>query len=92
MVNSALGMAIEVRKPTAGAVVHSDDGSQYTSWTFSQRVRAAGPAQLLGTVGDAFGKAMVESWAHMQTEVLNTRPSKTRVELSSALFDWIEGL
>ena len=28
MVNAALGMAIEARKPTAGALVHSDHGSQ----------------------------------------------------------------
>ena len=92
MVNSALGMAIEARKPTAGAVVHSDHGSQYSSWTFSQRVRAAGLARSLGTVGEAFDNAMVESlWARMQTELLNTRPWKTRVELSSAIFDWIEG-
>src|SRR5437588_3272539 len=42
MVNAALGMAIEAREPSAGTLVHSDHGSQYTSWTFTQRVRAAG--------------------------------------------------
>ncbi len=63
MVNAALGMAIDSRKP-AGTLVHSDHGSPYTSWTFSQRVRAAGLAHSIGTVGDAFDKAVVESfWA-----------------------------
>jgi transposase InsO family protein len=91
MVNAALGMAIEARKPDAGTLVHSDHGSQYTSWTFSQRVRAAGLAHSIGTVGDAFDNAVVESfWARMQTELLNTRRWKTRVELSTAVFDWIE--
>ena len=34
---------------------------------------------------------MVESfWGRMQTELLNTRKWKTRVELSSEIFDWIE--
>jgi transposase InsO family protein len=39
MVNAALGMAIEQRRPRKGTLVHSDHGSQYT-WTFSQRVAA----------------------------------------------------
>ena len=91
MVNAALGMAIEQRTPPKGALVHSDHGSQYTSWTFSQRVRSAGLAHSLGTVGDAYDNAMVESfWGRMQTELLNTRKWKTRIELSSAIFDWIE--
>lgn len=91
MVNSALGMAIDARRPARGTLVHSDHGSQYTSWTFSQRVRAAGLAQSLGTVGDAFDNAVVESfWARMQTELLNTRKWRTRTELSTEVFDWIE--
>ncbi len=91
MVNAALGMAIENRRPPAGALVHSDHGSQYTSWTFGQRVRAAGLAQSLGTVGDAFDNAMVESfWGRMQTELLDRKKWSTRVELSTAMFDWIE--
>ncbi|HEX4539681.1 MAG TPA: integrase core domain-containing protein [Acidimicrobiales bacterium] len=54
-------------------------------------MRAAGLAQSIGTVGDAFDNAVVESfWARMQTELLNSRRWKSRVELSSAIFDWIE--
>jgi putative transposase len=91
MVNAALGMAIDARKPSRGALVHSDHGSQYTSWTFSQRVRTAGLAHSLGTIGDAFDNAAVESfWARMQTELLDTRKWMTRVELSTAIFDWVE--
>jgi putative transposase len=91
MVNAALGMAIDARKPSRGALVHSDHGSQYTSWTFSQRVRAAGLAHSLGTIGDAFDNAAVESfWGRMQTELLDTRKWMTRVELSTAIFDWME--
>ncbi len=54
-------------------------------------MRSAGLAHSLGSVGDAFDNAMVESfWARMQTELLDTCKWKTRVELSSAIFDWIE--
>ena len=92
MVNAALGMAIDQRCPSSGTLIHSDHGSQFTSWAFSQRVRTAGLAHSLGSVGDAYDNAMVESfWGRMQTELLNTRKWKTRVELSSQIFDWIEG-
>ena len=91
MVNSALGMAVGGRRPPAGALIHSDHGSQYTSWTFSQRVRAARLAHSLGSIGDAFDNAVVESfWARMQPELLNTRKWRTRTELSTEIFDWIE--
>lgn len=91
MVNSALAMAIDSRRPRPGAVVHSDHGTQFTSWAFSQRLRKANLVQSLGAVGDAFDNAMVESfWARPQTELLNTRKWKTRTELSTAIFDWIE--
>ena len=35
MVNAAIGMAIESRRPEVGTLIHSDHGSQFTSWTFS---------------------------------------------------------
>jgi putative transposase len=60
------------------------------SLRFSQRVRAAGLAHSLGTIGDAFDYGAVESVrARMQTELLDTRKWATRVELSTAIFDWV---
>ena len=53
--------------------------------------RSAGLVHSLGTIGDAYDNAVVESfWARMQTELLNTRRWKTRLELAGAMFDWIE--
>jgi transposase InsO family protein len=76
------------RKPV---LLRSIEQSQFTSWTFSQRIRDAGLAQSFGTIGDAFDNAVVESfWGRMQTELLNRRRWKTRVELSTEIFDWIE--
>jgi putative transposase len=91
MVNSALGMAIEARNRPNDTLVHSDHGPQFTSWAFSARVREAGLVQSFGSIGDAFDNAVVESfWARMQTELLNRRKWRTRVELSTEIFDWIE--
>jgi putative transposase len=91
MVNSALGMAVAARRPAAGTTLHSDHGAQYTAWAFSQKIRAEGLVHSLGTVGDAFDNAMVESfWGRMQTELLDRQKWSTRLELSAAMFDWIE--
>jgi transposase InsO family protein len=91
MVNSALGMAVAARRPAAGMTLHSDHGPQYTAWAFSQKIRAEGLVHSLGTVGDAFDNAMVESfWGRMQTELLDRQKWSTRLELSTAMFDWIE--
>jgi transposase InsO family protein len=91
LVTNALAMAISNRAPSAGTVIHSDHGSQFTSWAFSERVRQAGLVPSMGTVGDAFDNAVVESfWARLQTELLNRKKWKTRVELSTALFEYLE--
>jgi putative transposase len=91
MVNSALGMAVTARRPAEGTTLHSDHGPQYTAWAFSQKIRAEGLVHSLGTVGDAFDNAMVESfWGRMQTELLDRQKWSTRLELSTAMFDWIE--
>jgi transposase InsO family protein len=91
MVNSALAMALAARRPARGTTVHSDHETQFTPWTFSQKIRSAGLAQSLGTVGDAFDNAVVESfWGRMQTELLDRKKWRTRTELSTEIFDWIE--
>jgi len=44
LVVDAVQMAIWRRRPPPGqCVAHSDHGSQYTSWAFGTRLRAAGP-------------------------------------------------
>jgi len=44
-----------------------------------------------GTVGDGLDNAMMESfWSSMQIELLDRKRWKTRVELSNAMFDYIE--
>ena len=91
MVNTALGMAIANRATTTATLIHTDHGPQYTSWTFSQRVRSAGLVQSIGSVGDAYDNAVVESfWGTMQIELLNRTKWATRIELSAAIVDWIE--
>ena len=92
LVTDALGMAILRRQPENNTtILHSDHGAQYTSWAFGQRLRAAGLLASMGTVGDCYDNAMMESfWGTLQLELLDSKTWKTRDELANAIFEWIE--
>ena len=92
LVTNALGMAIDQRRPADGeTVIHSDQGTQFTSWTFTQRAVDSGLLPSMGTVGDCYDNAMIESfWSRMQVELLDRQRWKTRVELANAIFEYLE--
>lgn len=90
LVIDALDMARWRRHPT-GTIVHSDRGTQYTSWLFGTRMREAGLLGSMGKVASAFDNALMESfWGSMQIELLDRRAWQTRAELATTMFDWIE--
>jgi putative transposase len=96
LVLDALGMAILRRRAgtsegSNNTILHSDHGTQFTSWAFGQRLRSAGLLPSMGTIGDCYDNSMMESfWGTLQLEVLDTRTWKTRSELANSLFEWIE--
>jgi len=94
LVVDALGMAVLRRNPTDvdnNTIMHSDHGSQFTSWAFSQKVYDAGLVPSMGSVGDCYDNAMLESfWERMQLELLDSQVWFTRNELANAMFRWIE--
>ena len=92
LVTDALGMAIVRRNPEPNAtILHSDHGAQYTSWAFGHRLRTAGLLASMGTVGDCYDNSMMESfWGTLQLELLDRKSWKTREELATAIFEWIE--
>ena len=92
IVVDALQMAIWRRNGReAGTVMHTDHGSQYTSWAFGRRLRAAGMLGSMGSIGDALDNAMAESFfGTLQLELLDRRHWETRAELASAIFEYIE--
>src|SRR4051794_22799671 len=55
-------MAIESRKPPAGAIIHSDQGVQFGSWAFTGRAKASGLVPSMGSVGDCFDNSMIEAF------------------------------
>ncbi len=91
LVVNALDMALQRRRVKRGSIVHADHGVQFTSWAFTDKVRRAGLMPSFGSVGDAFDNAMMESfWSTMQIELLDRKRWTTRLELSNAIFDFIE--
>jgi transposase InsO family protein len=92
LATNALGMAIEGRQPTAGrTIIHADHGPQFTSWVFTDRAKRSGLLPSMGSVGDCYDNSMVEAfWGRMQVELLNRKKWRTRIELASAMFEYLE--
>jgi putative transposase len=92
IVVDALEMARWRRRPQPGTIVHADRGAQYTSWLFGHRLRQAGLLGSMGRVASSVDNALIESfWSTMQRELLDRSTWTSRAELSSAMFEWIEG-
>jgi putative transposase len=90
LVVNALGMAVENRQ-AEGVVIHSDHGTQYTSWAFTRRALDSGLVPSMGSIGDCYDNGQMESfWARMQVELLNRKRWNTRLELANAIFEYLE--
>jgi putative transposase len=91
LVTNALGMALTNRRPDDKTIIHSAQGTQFTSWAFTQRVIDSGLLASMGSVGDCYDNALMESfWSRVQVELLNRKRWHTRVELATALFEYPE--
>jgi putative transposase len=91
LVTNALGMAIDQRRPSESTVIHSDQGTQFTSWAFTRRALDSGLLPSMGSVGDCFDNALMEAfWSRMQVELLDRQRWSTRVELANAIFEYLE--
>jgi putative transposase len=93
LVLEALDMAIWRRGQmrATGAIHHSDQGSQYTSFAFTRRLAAEGIVASMGTVGDALDNAMCESLiGTMKIEKLDRQSWRSVEDVRAAVFEWIE--
>jgi transposase InsO family protein len=67
------------------------ESTQYTSWAFNQRAKDSGLLPSMGSIGDCYDNAMIESfWSRMQTELLDRQRWRTRLELANAIFEYLE--
>ncbi len=91
LVVDALEMAVARRQPEQGLVHHSDQGSQYTALVFGRRCQEAGIARSMGSKGDCFDNAAIESFhASLEKDLLRRNSFPTKQEARTAVFDYIE--
>lgn len=91
LVLAALEMAVRQRQPK-GTVHHSDQGCQYTSVAFGQRLIDAGLKPSMGSVGDAYDNAMAESFfSTLESELLARIDFESRDQARREVFSFIEG-
>jgi putative transposase len=91
LVIDALQMALARRRPAPGLIHHSDQGSQYISLAFGRAAGQAGIAVSMGSRGDAYDNAVAETFfATLKKELVHRRSWPSRLELQSAVFEYIE--
>ena len=72
LVSEALRRALAVRKPPAGLVVHSDQGSQYAATRFKVLLVRHQAVQSMSRRGNCYDNAHAESfWSRLKTELLD---------------------
>ncbi len=92
LVLDALRMALGTREHGADVqlVHHSDAGSQYTSFDYTQTLNDHRVLGSIGTVGDAFDNALAESFVDsFKTELIADRVWRTRSQLELAVVEYI---
>ena len=75
-----------------GLVMHSDAGSQFTSFSFTRRLIEAGVDPSVGSVGDAYDNALAESTIGLfKAELINKDgPWRTRSDVELATLTWVD--
>jgi putative transposase len=91
LVIDALEMAVARRRPQGRPVHHSDQGSQYTSLIFTQRCRSVDIDVSMGSKGDCFDNAAMESFhASLKKDLIHRRSWPTKQQARTAVFGYIE--
>ena len=92
LVISALEKAISKGKVQAGAIVHSDQGSQYASNGFRELLRRSGFRQSMSGKGNCYDNAQAESFfSRFKAELMENGVFEDIEQARSEVFSYIEG-
>lgn len=87
----ALHMAVWRRKPKQQVLIHSDQGSQFTSMDWAAFIRAHNLEHSMSRRGNCHDNAVAESFfSSLKRERIRRRTYKTRDEARQDVFDYIE--
>jgi len=92
LVISALKKAIQKGLIRAGAIVHSDRGSQYASIAFRELLRRNGFQQSMSGKGNCYDNAQAESFfSRFKAELLENGVFEDEEQARSEIFSYVEG-
>ena len=92
LVISALQKAIHKGKVQAGAIVHSDRGSQYASGGFRQLLQQSGFRQSMSGKGNCYDNAQAESFfSRFKAELMENGVFEDLEQARLEIFSYIEG-
>jgi len=84
-------MTVWRRKPTDTVVVHSDQGSQFTSHEWREFLTDHNLEARMSWRGSCYDNAVAESFFHLlKTERIRKKTYKTRQEARQDVFDYIK--
>jgi putative transposase len=91
IVTDALAMAIKHQNPPEGLIFHSDRGSQYSSKTVRDLLKAQGFRQSMSSTGNCYDNAITESFfSTLKKELVYLGKFETRSEARTEIFEFIE--
>lgn len=91
LVLQALLAAVWSRKPKPGLMLHSDQGTQYTSYDWQSFLRDHGIVCSMSRRGNCHDNAVIESFHHLiKRERIRRKIYVTRAAARSDVFDYIE--
>jgi putative transposase len=90
LVETALRMALLERRPPAGLLHHSDQGSQYTCDAYLNCLIAASTQLSMSRVGNCYDNAVMESFFSTLKTECATAPFATRAQAHTTIFEYME--
>ena len=92
LVLDALEQALWARGKPKGVIHHSDQGSQYLSIRYAERLSEAGFSASVGTVGDSYDNALAETINGLyKAEVIHREgPWRSADQVELATLSWVE--
>jgi putative transposase len=91
LIDSALDMALSRRQVDDGLIVHSDQGVQYRTTCYQEKLRRLGCQISMSRRGDCWDNAAIESFfSRLKVELIFTEKFTTLEHIRSELFYYIE--
>jgi len=91
LVNEALIMAVEQRRPKPGLIHHSDQGILYSSGSYLALLKKYGMLRSMSGKGNCYDNAVAESFfSSLKNEIVHHRNYQTRDEARTEIFEYIE--